>query len=141
MIAPDDAGVIIVVPRASEVGLLPSTVDAATELPIVVVNPDLVDMGVTGLSLNARKLRINLIDSFETTYYLKTFTWGVLLRAYPGNWGVWVDADNDVGFRLVKEVERRPSSEQIDEVLSAEGADSVGIFGKIARFLNQYMKG
>lgn len=141
MITPDDAGVIIVAPRASEVGLLPSVVDAAEGLPVVIVNPDLVDMGVTGLSLNARKLRINLIDSFEPTYYLKTFTWGLVLRAFPGNWGIWVDADNNVGFRLVKEIEQRPSNEQIDNVLNAEGAETVGVFGKIARFLNQYMKG
>lgn len=141
LVTPDDAGIIIVAPRASEVGLLPSIVEASQGLPVVVVNPDLVDMGVTGLSLNARRLRTSLIDTFETTYYLKTFSWGVLLRAFPGNWGVWVDADNDIGFRLVKELQSRPSNDQVDEVLSTEGGQSIGVFGKIARFLNTYMKG
>lgn len=142
-IGPDDAGVVIVVPRASEVTLLPKIIDAAQGLPVVVVNPDLVDMGVTGLSLNARQLRKNLIDTFESAYYLKTFPWGVLLRAYPGNWGIWVDdPDNDVGFRLVAQVPSRPSLEDVEQLLNEKGqADDVGIFAKIARFLSVYMKG
>lgn len=140
-----DGGVIIVAPRASDVERLSSVVQQAADLRVVIVNPDLVDMGVTGLSLNARRLRQSLIDTFETVYFLKTFEWGVLLRAYPGAWGVWVDAvGTEIGFRLVTEVEKKPGSEEIEELLEADGdvdGGRVGPFEKFRRFLNVYMKG
>lgn len=140
-----DAGVIIVAPRASDVARLCAVVDAADDARVVVVNPDLVDMGVTGLSLNARMLRKRLVDTFESAYYLKTFGWGVLLRAYPGRWGIWVDEEgSEIGFRLVGEVEQRPAGDKIDEVLDgderARGTGS-GPLDKVWRFLSLYMKG
>ena len=142
----EDSGIFIVVPRASEVNLLASTINAAQFLPVIVVNPDLVDMGVTGLSLNARNLRREVIDTFEQAYYLKVFSWGVLLRAYPGKWGLWVDAPGTpVGFRLVKELDKRPSSDDIDEILSkdesASGSPVSGFFTKLKRFLRTYSQG
>lgn len=70
--ATSDAGLVIVAPRASEVDKLQVTVQAAESLPVIVVCPDLVDMGVTGLSLNARQLRERLISTFEEAYLLRT---------------------------------------------------------------------
>lgn len=139
----EDSGTFIVVPRASEVDLLASIVNTAQSLPVIAVNPDLVDMGVTGLSLNARRLRKDVIDTFEQAYYLKVYPWGVLLRAYPGKWGLWVDAPGTaVGFRLVKELDNRPSSDDIDEILTEdEGSNSSGFFAKLKRFLNVYSQG
>lgn len=143
--AAEDSGLIIVAPRASDVESLCEVVDEAGDMRIAVVNPDLVDMGVTGLSLNARRLRQRLIDTFESSYYLKTFDWGVLLRAYPGTWGVWVDAPGtDIGFRLVGELGSRPGPDQIDEVLEGdeEGQGMIASpFAKFKRFLSLYMKG
>lgn len=138
-----DAGVVVVAPRASDVERLCAVVAAAGGLRVAVVNPDLVDMGVTGLSLNARRLRESLIDTFVPAYYLKTFDWGVLLRAFPGTWGVWVDAPGTaVGFRLVGEVESRPSLEEIDAVLAgADAGQGPGLFAGLRRFLSMYMRG
>jgi Domain of unknown function (DUF1995) len=140
-------GVFIVAPRASEVEDLERAVLQAADLPVVVVNPDLVDMGVTGLSLNARMLRERVIDSFETTYYLKVFGWGVLLRAYPGEWGVWADdAAEASGFRCLATFADRPSNERIEEVLDAEADDGAAPAGgdwmrRLSRFMKVYMKG
>lgn len=143
-----DAGVMIVAPRASEVETLESAVNSAKDLPVVIVNPDLVDMGVTGLSLNARRLRARLIDTFEVVYYLKVFNWGVVLRAFPGKWGLWVDEpDSEVGFRLIAELDSRPSAEDIDNALDDDaeanesGRTSSGMLTKLGRFLKLYMRG
>lgn len=144
------SGVLIVAPRASDVERLEAAVASAdvAGAPVVVLCPDLVDMGVTGLSLNARQLRERLIDSFDSAYYLKTFPWGVILRAYPGTWGVWVDEPGSaVGFRLVKELEERPSNTQVEEILdkldggSAQQGGLQGMIGKLSRFLKVYSQG
>lgn len=142
-----DAAVVIVTPRASEVENLQIVVEAAVSLPVVVICPDLVDMGVTGLSLNARQLRDRFIDTFEEAYFLRTYPWGALLRQYPGNWGLWVDAPGtEVGFRLVKELETKPNSTQVDEIL--ESLEEVpkqgmlqGMLSGFSRFLKVYTKG
>lgn len=137
---------VIVAPRAGEVEGMERAVDAAGDAPIFILNPDLVDMGVTGMSLTARDLRTRLIDSFEYAYYLKVFTWGVLLRAYPGMWGVWVDdAESTSGFRCIANVESRPSTQELDQLLDSEdgrsGAASGSWLDKFSRFMQTYMKG
>lgn len=146
-IADDVDGVMIVSPRASEVDRLCSLIDDAGDRVVVLINPDLVDMGVTGLSLNARRLRKSLTERFDTVYYLKTFGWGVLLRAYPGKWGIWVDDPGSaVGFRLINESSQRPDADTLDEVLDTEfgnsgGSPVDGLFAKFQRFLSVYKKG
>lgn len=140
-------GVFIVAPRASEVRDLERAVEQADGVPLVVVNPDLVDMGVTGLSLNARTLRERVIDTFETSYYLRVYGWGVLLRAYPGEWGVWVDDEGEAsGFRCLKTFGERPGNDEIEELLDADaglGEKSAGgdWMRKLSRFLKVYMQG
>lgn len=136
-----EGDIMLVVPRASEVELLVKVVEKAKGR-VVIVNPDLVDMGVTGLSLNARRLRKRVVDTFQRVYFLKTFGWGVLLRAFPGPWGVWVDdPGSQVGFRLVEQFESMPGAEEIDEVLTEVGGEKPGVFAGLFRFLGTYMKG
>jgi hypothetical protein len=124
-------------------------VDLAGDTPVLMINPDLVDMGVTGLSLNARRLRERVVDRFDTVYYLRVFTWGVILRAYPGSWSVWVDdPDTPAGFRLLQAFQNRPTNDEIDSCL-AEGGDAGtggssatgGWVSQLSRFLSNYMKG
>lgn len=145
-----DAATIVIVPRASEVDTLAKIVSNAGDDVIIVVNPDLIDMGVTGLSLNARRLRANVIDQFDSAYFLRTYGWGVLHRTFPGNWGVWVDDTNEVsGFRCVTTLSGRPTADQIDEILDplASEGDQEGknpfetALRGMRRFLNAYTKG
>lgn len=138
-------GVFIVAPRASEVEDLEAAVEEVGDGRVVVVNPDLIDMGLTGLSLNARMLRERVIDTFETSYYLKVTGWGVLLREFPGEWGVWVDdAGEAAGFRCIGMRAEKPNSEEIEEMLD-EDAGETGSGGdwmtKLGRFMKVYMKG
>lgn len=145
-----DAATIVVVPRASEVDTLAKIVLSAGDDAIIVINPDLIDMGVTGLSLNARRLRATVIDQFDSTYFLRTYGWGVLHRSFPGKWGVWVDDANEAnGFRCVTTLTGRPTADQIDEILDPLAADGdkegknpfeTALRG-VRRFLNTYTKG
>lgn len=139
-----DIALIIACPRATDTKRLVDVVESAEGKPIVVVNADLVDMGVTGLSLNARRLRERLVDRFEWGYCLKTFDWGLVMRAWPEGWGVWLDKGDD--WVKIKEVEQRPGGERLEEILEEASAEEgnvakVGIMDKIARWVSVYMKG
>lgn len=151
-ITPTTAAVVLVCPRASEVTGMERLVEASLEreadpLPFLIVNPDVVDMGVTGLSLNARQLRERVMRRFDTVYCLRTFDWGVLLRAAPGPWTVWRDAPGTVtGFELIAQREERPSSDDIIDIFNAaEGGGGErpegGFAARLSRFLKVYMKG
>lgn len=147
----DDDAVVLVVPRASEVDAMVRVVDGATDL-VMMVNPDLVDMGVTGLSLNARQLRAAVIDTFVNTFYLRVFPWGVLYRAFPDDWSVWVDDSAEAcGFRRIATMNAKPSMDSIFELLDEEqegeggAGDGGNAFSKaltgFRRFLKVYAKG
>lgn len=121
----NDAVIMIVVPRASEVDKLASIMTGAGDTPVVIVNPDLIDMGVTGLSLNARRLREQVIDLFMTVYYLRVFPWGVLFRNFPDKWMVWVDdANESSGFRCLAALDEKPSNDRLDDLFQADLNDS-----------------
>lgn len=140
--APED--LFIVAPRASETDRLVRLVKKAHG-SVVILNPDLVDMGVTGLSLNARRLRESLLDTFEPAYYLRTFSWGVLQREWGGAWGVWVDdPEQPSGFRLLACEGVKPVGDRLDEILAEGEVGNGGVVGMIEgvkKFLSVYMKG
>eukprot|EP00172_Hildenbrandia_rubra_P003023 Plantae.Rhodophyta-Hildenbrandia_rubra.ctg4392.p1 GENE.Plantae.Rhodophyta-Hildenbrandia_rubra.ctg4392~~Plantae.Rhodophyta-Hildenbrandia_rubra.ctg4392.p1 ORF type:complete len:295 (-),score=45.45 Plantae.Rhodophyta-Hildenbrandia_rubra.ctg4392:554-1438(-) len=138
----EDCVCVLVAPGAKEVEILQRLVDKCDRM--ILLNPDLVDMGVTGLSLNARKLRDSVIDLFQTVFCLRTYDWGLLLRMWPGVWTIWKgDKSSESGFKCLKDMKMRPTDSDIEDVLNADGdgAESVGFLGRIRRFLSLYMKG
>lgn len=149
----DDAAVFVVVPRASDVDGLVKLVDACAGADdvIIVINPDLVDMGVTGLSLNARQLRTAVIDTFDTVFYLRVFDWGVLYRRFPDGWSVWVDDSNEAnGFRRIASMDMKPSTDEIIDLVDEDESKGNGASGNnplskvlsgFRRFLRVYTKG
>lgn len=141
-VADDVDAVVVVVPRGADVDELRRVAADAEEMDaaVVVVNADLVDMGVTGLSLQARQLRSELLDGFEYGFVLRVCAWGVLLREWPRRWGAWVD-DGEGGFRYAKGFDRRPGPDEIDGVMKESGGTGEGFVAKIARFLSRYVKG
>ena len=135
---------VLVAPAAREVEMMRRLVQKNSAL--IVVNADLVDMGVTGLSLNARKLRTEVVDLFETSFWLKTYEWGLLLRKWPGRWSLWVDDKNEEsGFRMIKMMENKPSNEEIEKAIDLQSATgrsgNVGLLTRLKRFLSLYSKG
>ena len=111
----------------------------------VFVNPNLVDMGVTGFGMAGRMLRERLIDPLVPTYYLRTLSWGALTRLYPGQFTVWQeDANEDDGYRMIKSMERLPSNPEVEDIYDIENGDmndpeksqGFGILNAIGDFVN-----
>ena len=132
--AATDRALIMVCPKASEVDSLKVVlrdVEEGLNIPVIFINPELVNMGVTGFGAAGRMLREQLIDTLVNTYYLRTLDWGAVTRAYPRAFTVHqMDAAAEGGYRIVKTTERLLNSEQLDELFdelfSGDGGGGAG---------------
>ena len=109
-----------------------STNAAAIPLLTVFVNPNLVDMGVTGFGMAGRMLRERLIDPLEQTYYLRTLQWGALTRSWPKAFSLWEeDANAEGGYTLMRTLPYLPSNPEVEDIYDAvsEGKIQVDEFG------------
>lgn len=127
-----DTVVFFFCPKASESEqveeLLMKTEERATDLLLTVfVNPNLVDMGVTGFGMAGRMLRERLLDGLMGTYYLRTLPWGALTRSWPSAYSVWQeDVAADGGYRLIKTLPYLPSNPEVEDIYDAENSDGSG---------------
>ena len=66
-------------------------------------------------------------NTFTVAYGLKSYAAGALYRTYPGGWAVWLEAVGAPGgYELVYSSARRPSGDEIDELLVVEDEDAAG---------------
>jgi hypothetical protein len=110
----------------------------------VFVNPNLVDMGVTGFGMAGRMLRERLIDPLENTYYLRTLPWGALTRKYPDAFSVWQeDEDAEGGYKLIKALDRLPSNPDVEEIYDIENGtrQERGVGGGFLDQLGDFVNG
>jgi len=109
-------------PKASESDsveeLLLKTETTASNLKLTVfVNPNLVDMGVTGFGMAGRRLRERLLDGLVDTYYLRTLQWGALTRVWPNAYSVWQeDEDSEGGYKLIKALPYLPANPEVEDI-------------------------
>mmetsp|Transcript_7088 Transcript_7088/g.14623 ORF Transcript_7088/g.14623 Transcript_7088/m.14623 type:complete len:351 (+) Transcript_7088:553-1605(+) len=106
--------------------------NSTTPLLTVFVNPNLVDMGVTGFGMAGRMLRERLLDPLEGTYYLRTLQWGALTRTWPSAYSIWEeDANAEGGYTLVRTLPYLPSNPEVEDIYDAvsEGKIQVDEFG------------
>lgn len=148
----NDMLVFFFCPKASESEsveeLLQKSEETATDLKMTVfVNPNLVDMGVTGFGMAGRLLRERLIDNLTYTYYLRTLQWGALTRRWPQAFSVWQeDADADGGYRLISSLDRLPSNPEVEDIYDIENGEKdapkegFGLLNAIGDFANGMMK-
>lgn len=98
----------------------------------VFVNPNLVDMGVTGFGMAGRMLRERLLDGLEQTYYLRTLAWGALTRSWPSAFSIWEeDANAEGGYTLMRTLPYLPSNPEVEDIYDAvsEGKLQTDEFG------------
>ena len=114
-------------PKASEAEFVEQALYSAEEkladqLALsVFVNPNLVDMGVTGFGMAGRMLRERLIDNLVNVYYLRTLQWGALTRLYPNQFTIWQeDTNEDTGYRMIKSLDRLPSNPEVEDIYDFE---------------------
>jgi len=139
-------------PKASESDyvekLLQKSEENAPDLKMTVfVNPNLVDMGVTGFGMAGRLLRERLIDNLVNTYYLRTLQWGALTRKWPQTFSVWQEDENaDGGYRLIASLDTLPSNPEVEDIYDIENGskdapkDGFGLLNAIGDFAQGMMK-
>lgn len=109
----------------------------------IMVNPLLVDMGVTGFGMAGRRLRERLIDGLIPAYYLRTLPWGALTRVWPQLFTVWQEDENvDGGYRMIKAMDRLPSNPEVEDIYDIENGDmnapkeGPGLLNALGDFVN-----
>lgn len=133
----EDAAFLVVCPRASEcedTERLVDTMAREQQKPVALLNPELVDMGLTGFGLSGRKLRERLLNDIFPVYYLKTLQWGAVTKVYPAPYSIWQeDNDADGGYRFLKSTLRPPSFDELTDIYfefnPAEDTQDSGLFG------------
>eukprot|EP00980_Cylindrotheca_fusiformis_P017353 scaffold5380_cov131-Cylindrotheca_fusiformis.AAC.30 len=116
-------------PKASESdsveALLLETETSSSNLKLTVfVNPNLVDMGVTGFGMAGRRLRERLLDGLVDAYYLRTLQWGALTRVWPQAYSVWQeDEDAEGGYKLIKALPYLPSNPEVEDIYDIANGD------------------
>ena len=147
----NDRLVFFFCPKASEADdvekILQRSEEKASDLQMVCfVNPNLVDMGVTGFGMAGRMLRERLIDTLQYTYYLRTLQWGALTRLWPYAYSVWQeDADAEGGYRLIKMLDFLPSNPEVEDIYDIENGDkqerqSGGLLDQFGDFVQGMMR-
>jgi hypothetical protein len=118
-ITANDVIIIFVCPRASESDdveriLYNTERTRGSELLMsIMINPLLVDMGVTGFGMAGRRLRERLIDGLIPAYYLRTLSWGAITRVWPQLFTVWKEDDENIidgGYSMLQAMDRLPSN-------------------------------
>jgi hypothetical protein len=146
-----DMLVVFFCPKASESDsvekLLMKTEQSAENLKLTVfVNPNLVDMGVTGYGMAGRLLRERLIDPLVYIYYLRTLKWGALTRTWPRAFSVWQEDENaEGGYRLISALDRLPSNPEVEDIYDIENGlvdekKGGGFLDQFGDFVNGMMK-
>jgi Domain of unknown function (DUF1995) len=74
----------VLCPRNSEADDTLRVMDIATEMNqfMILVNPELVNMGTTGYGLAGRRIRDLVLATFNSAYYLRTLAWGAVTKRY-----------------------------------------------------------
>ena len=108
-------------PKASEATFVEEVLYEGEESGNIVLslflNPNLVDMGVTGFGMAGRMLRERLLDDLTVAYYLRTLSWGALTRAWPRDFTIWQEsADSDSGYEFIKSLNYLPSNPEVEDI-------------------------
>ena len=148
-----DVIILFYCPRASEAEFVEEILYKTEEsrgdelIMTVMVNPLLVDMGVTGFGMAGRMLRERLIDGLIPAYYLRTLQWGALTRVWPQLFTVWQeDEDAEGGYRMIKALDQLPSNPEVEDIYDIENGamsapqEGFGLLNALGDFVNGMTK-
>lgn len=111
---------LVVCPSAVEVGQVEQLCNLAIDRPVVLLAPQLESVATVGIGYAARQLRDRFLSTIETSYYLKPFEGGAVVRAYPGLWQVWLEKEGG-DYELLAEESQKPIGEALERLLLGEG--------------------
>jgi len=139
-------------PKASEAEFVEEVLYAGEASGNIILslflNPNLVDMGVTGFGMAGRMLRERLLDDLTTAYYLRTLSWGALTRAWPRDFSVWQESEEyETGYKLIKTLNYLPANPEVEDIYDIENGSMVdpndrglGILDAVGDFVNGMMR-
>lgn len=116
-ISDEDRIFLIVAPSSVEVEQVEKLVNLAGDRPVVLLIPQLESVATVGIGYAARQLRDRFLSTLETSYYLKPFDGGAVLRAYPSSWQVWVEKA-EAEYELIAEESQKPVGEALERLLA-----------------------
>lgn len=98
--------------------------DKSTDVPVLVINPQLQDTGTAGVGLSGRRLRERFISTLEPCYFLQSLGTGALFRSFPHPWTVW--ELTAVGqYEIIATLDSKPSGEKLAQLFAADEQDSI----------------
>lgn len=152
--AKSDFCVVFLCPRASEVDALRpvlAKLDAfaeeagGQEVTTIFMNPELINMGVTGFGLAGRMLRETVLDVLVQAYYIRTLEWGAIVRAYPKGYTVHqVAPEAEGGYALVQTTARLPDADELGDLAETlytepgQEAKGPGFFTQFGKFVEGF---
>ena len=116
---PEDSAFFVICPKAAEAAeteLLINDVGRSQKKPVVLLNPELVDMGTTGYGFAGRELKRRLLDDLLQVYYLRTLEWGAITKTYPQQFSVYADDPKTGDYRLCKNSELLPDADMLEDI-------------------------
>ena len=117
---------VILCPLSSETDYVKRVLDMCVEadIPCVLINPQLINMD-QGFGVRARNLRKTLLNTFTTSYKLKTTKFGAIVREWPLGFSVWnEDSSTEDGYRLLETYREDPPRELVDELYDAANPEN-----------------
>ncbi|MDY6783377.1 MAG: DUF1995 family protein [Cyanobacteriota bacterium] len=118
-ISDEDRLFLVVCPSAVEVGQVEKLCNLALDRPVILLAPQLESVAIVGIGYAARQLRDRFLSTLETSYYLRPFEGGAVVRAYPGLWQVWLEKEGGE-YELLTEESQQPMGEALERLLLGE---------------------
>ncbi|MFN6461761.1 MAG: DUF1995 family protein [Nostoc sp. DedVER02] len=142
-IQPEDEIFLFIAPTSVEVPQVEKLCEVIGDRPVVFLNPRLEDSGTVGIGYAARQIRLRLINTIESCYYLRPIDdQSALYRSYPGQWEVWLETGGE--YQRIAELPTKPSGDELDLIFlkgqpqtttDTAPAKKPNVFKSLQRFL------
>ena len=144
-IEPEDEAILFITPSSVEVKQVEKLCEVAAQRPVVMLNPRLEDAAIVGIGYAGRQLRDRFLNNIHSCYHLRPIEGATVFRCYPGLWQVWRETSDD--YKLLVEMPKRPSGEEIDQILFGtptsdpeNSPKQPGLFASMQRFLRTFTR-
>jgi len=105
----------------------------------ILINPNLIDMGVTGLGLSGRMYTERVMAGVRQAYYLKTYPNSAVVYEQGGGYSLWREADVEGGYELVDTTLQQWTDVDVELEMEGEEEGVGGVFAGIGKFIEGMM--
>jgi hypothetical protein len=114
-ISEDDRAFLVACPSSVEVAQVEKLCNMAGDRPVLLLIPQLEDVAIVGIGYTARQLRERFLNTLYSAYYLRSAEGGIVFKAHPSQWQVWLEKAED--YEFVIEQEQKPMGEDLERIL------------------------